>query len=110
MLTKNEQIAETMRMTYERRRHQTCRVIELKVNRNRLNKEQKETMKMMFVEAKWCFNYILDKMDSKEIDVFDLDPKSLVNITHKDKDKNDVDVTLRYLKSSLKVAVVDGIM
>ena len=36
---------------------------------------------MLFVEAKWIYNYLLDK------DVFHFDYKNLTTITHKDKDK-----------------------
>ena len=106
---KNRQISETMRMTYDKRKHQTCRVFEVKVEKNRLNKTQEESLKMIFVEAKWCFNYLIGKMNNKEIDIFDFDSKTLVDITHKDKDGNDVDVHLNHIKSSQKASIVEGI-
>lgn len=51
-IDKNKQIADTMRLTYEKRSHQSCHVLELKVNKQHLNKQQQETLKMMFIEAK----------------------------------------------------------
>lgn len=108
-IDKNTQIAETMRMTYERRRHQVCRVFELKVHKASLNKQQKETLKMLFVEGKWCYNYILNQMENDDFDVFAFKGKDLKEIVHKDKDGNDVNVTLSYLTSSLKDALVSRI-
>lgn len=109
MATKGEQIAAAMKMTYEKRRHQTCRVFELKVEKSRLNETQKERLKMIFVEAKWCFNYLINKMNNKEIDISTYRQKELDEITHKDKDRNDVDVKLSYIGSSMKLALIEAI-
>lgn len=106
-VTKNEQIAETMRKTYEKRRSQRCRVFELKVKRNRLNNEQKHTLHMMFVEAKWCYNYILSKMNDGSVDIFSFKGKQLSEITHRDMDGNDIPVRLSYITSSLKDGLVE---
>lgn len=105
-MDKNKQISATMRDTFERRRHQRCRVLELKVNRNRLNNNQLEHLNMLFVESKWCYNYLLDKMQNKSFDLFRFDPRLLEEITHKDKDGNDVTVNLSYITSSLKASLV----
>ena len=37
---------------------------------NRLNKQQKECLKMMFVEVKWIYNYIISQEDIKSIEIF----------------------------------------
>jgi hypothetical protein len=105
-MDKNKQISATMRDTFERRRHQRCRVLELKVNRNRLNNNQLDHLNMLFVESKWCYNYLLGKMQNKSFDLFRFNPKSLEEITHKDKDGNDVTVNLSYITSSLKASLV----
>lgn len=106
-MTKNEQIAQTMRATYEKRRHQRCRVFELKVRKHRLNKEQSLVLDMMFVEAKWCYNYLVAGMRDESVDIFSYKSKNLVDITHKDKDGNDVPVRIAFLTSSLKDALVE---
>ena len=108
-MDKNKQIAETMRMTYERRSHQDCHVLELKVNKQHLNKQQQETLKMLFVEAKWCYNYILNKMEDISFDINTFKGKQLSDITHKDKNMNDVSVHLNYITSSIKDSLVDRI-
>ena len=108
-MTKNEQIAESMKQTYAKRRSQTCRVFELKVKKHMLNNEQRHTLFMLFVEAKWCYNYILNNMRDNGLDVFAFKGKELSEITHRDKDGNDVPVTLSYITSSLKDALVERI-
>ena len=109
MSVKGDQISATMKMTYEKRRHQTCRVFELKIVKDRLNKDQEERLKMIFVEAKWCHNYLISKMNNKEIDIFSFQQKELSHITHKDKDGNDVEVSLRYIGSSMKLGMIEGL-
>lgn len=106
-MTKNEQIAETMRKTYAKRRSQRCRVFECKVKRHRLNKEQQTTLKMLFVEAKWCYNHILNGMKDGTIDLFAFKGKQLSDISRKDRDGNDVPTHVAYLTSSLKDALVE---
>lgn len=78
MSVKGDQISATMKMTYEKRRHQTCRVFELKIVKDRLNKDQEERLKMIFVEAKWCHNYLISKMNNKEIDIFFISAERIV--------------------------------
>ena len=56
---KNRQIAETRAATCLKRKGQVCRVYTVKIQENKLNKEQLEQLKMMFVEAKWLKNAIL---------------------------------------------------
>lgn len=107
--SKNKQIALTMKDTFEKRKRQRCRVFEIKINKTRLKKQQKESLQMMFVESKWCYNYLLNLMDSPDFDIFKFDPKELDFITHKDKDGNDVEAQLKYITSSLKVSLVDRI-
>lgn len=108
-IDKNKQIADTMRLTYEKRSHQSCHVLELKVNKQRLNKQQQETLKMMFVEAKWCYNYILNLMQNADFDLYSFKGKDLSDITHKDKDMNDISVHLNYITSSVKDSLVDRV-
>lgn len=106
---KNQRIADSRRMTALKRSHQTPLTIELKVNNSRLNQRQKEFLKMVFVEAKWSYNWLITKMKDEEFDIFSFKGKELDYITHKDKDKNDVGVKLNYLGSSMKDSLVSSI-
>ena len=59
--SKKAQIKATINATRERRKNQECKVYNLKIQYNKLNKEQKEYLKMVFVEAKWFYNFLLSQ-------------------------------------------------
>ena len=59
MSAKNEKIKQTMRETQARRKTQSCRVFQLKLQSNALNKQQAHILGMLFVEAKWLYNHAL---------------------------------------------------
>jgi len=64
MLTKNEQIKQTRLQTRERRKNQVCKVFEVKIDKSHLSRGKKDFLKMLFVEAKWMYNYQLSLEDS----------------------------------------------
>ena len=72
---KNEKIRQTRNQTRERRKTQTAKVFQLKLDSSHLNKRQLESLHMLFVEAKWLRNHILsledinDYQNSKTVDV-----------------------------------------
>ena len=103
-LDKNKNIAQTMRQTYEKRKSQVCKCFKFKVDKSSLSKFQAEQLKMQFVEAKWIYNYLLDK------DIFSFDYKDLNIITHKDKNGNDVEVNIKYISSALKQSIIKQII
>lgn len=90
---KNKKIGASRTATRLKRQSQICKVFKFKVNKASLNKTQAESLKMFFIEAKWIFNYII----GQKLDVFNLDYKTLNNITKKDKHNNDVQVTIQHL-------------
>jgi putative transposase len=59
MTTKSQQIKNSLAQTREKRKSQTCKVFELKLVDNQLNKLQKEFLKRIFLESKWLYNDIL---------------------------------------------------
>lgn len=50
---------ETLRVTREKRKSQSCKVYNLKVKESSLNNNQKHFLHKVFVEAKWFYNHIL---------------------------------------------------
>jgi len=96
-LAKNKSIADSYRQTMQKRQGQVCKVYTVKVQKNRLNKVQAETLKMQFVEAKWLYNYILNKSMEGDINIFKADYKDFKKITHLDKDHNEVEVDISFL-------------
>lgn len=103
-LEKNKHIVQTMRETYDKRKSQICKCFKFKVDKSSLSKQQNEQIKMQFVEAKWIYNYLLDK------DVFNFDYKDLNTITHKDKYGNDIKVNISYVSSALKQGIIKQII
>ena len=67
-------------LTRKKRKQQTCKVYELKINKSKLSKKSLEHIKFLFLEGKWLYNSILS---SKDIKTYDTKIKK-VNIKVKD--------------------------
>lgn len=105
---KNKVIASTMRATYAKRRGQACRVFTCKIQDNKLSRDQRTDLKMIFVEGKWLYNAILAYGDKEGHSISDYDTKS-TEVIHKDKDGNDITSTYSYLPQSLRQTIHSGI-
>ena len=103
-LEKNKNIAQTMKETYAKRQSQICKCFKFKIDKSNLSKEQANQLKMQFVEAKWIYNYLLDK------DIYHFDYKNLSKITHKDKNKQDIETTIQYVGSSVKQSIIQDVI
>lgn len=102
---KNARIAEKRAATFLKRKGQVCRVFTVKIQENKLSSRQKEELKMMFVEAKWLKNAILQwSRENPENRISEYDTKKKT-VVHKDKDMNDVEVELKYLPAQVKQCV-----
>ena len=102
---KNAKIARTRAATFLKRKGQVCRVYTVKIQENKLSSCQKDELKMMFVEAKWLKNAILQwSRDNPENRISEYDTKKKT-VVHKDKDMNDVEVELKYLPAQVKQCV-----
>lgn len=108
-MEKNIQIKETYLATKARREYQVCRVFSVKVQENKLNAEQREALKMMFVEAKWMYNHILNLSKNENTDIFSLKYTDLEEVKHFTKDKEEVISKLTYLSSQMKQEVLTSI-
>src|SRR5690606_29717848 len=98
---KNKQIKDTLAKTREKRKTQRCLVFELKLDSSHFNLKTKEALKMMFVEAKWLYNFYLSQED-----IFKLDCK-INKVIHKDKGGKDVESELKYLPAKYKSSVYE---
>ena len=105
ILERNKLIGENGKRTRAKRKTQICKTFRFKIDWDRLNKRQKECLKMMFVEAKWIYNYIISQEDIKSIDY-----KTLSTIIRKDKDKNDISTQIQYLGSSIKQELIAQVL
>ena len=82
ILERNKLITDNGRKTRMKRAKQICKTFKFKIDWDNLNLSQKEALKMMFVEAKWIYNYLLSQED-----IYSFDYKNINSITHKDKNK-----------------------
>jgi hypothetical protein len=91
MLDTKAKRKQTLLVTKAKRRQQVCEVIELKIAEDHLNKKEKEQLRMMFLEAKWLYNYILSLKDPFHYD-YKTNPIQRMN-----KNKKQETITLKYL-------------
>ena len=103
-LEKNRNIAQTMKETYAKRKSQICKCFKFKIDKSNLSKQQANQLKMQFVEAKWIYNYLLDK------DIYHFDYKNLSKVIHKDKNKNDIETTIQHVGSSVKQSIIQDVI
>lgn len=107
-LKKNKSIAATRRATMMKHSQMDCESYTVKIQSNSLSKLQKEQLQLLFVEAKWFKNYVLDwyNLDKKNNKLSKFN-SSIKSIIHKDKDMNNVEVELKCLGSQMKQSIVD---
>ena len=96
-MNKNEQIMQSGSATRLKRRTQQCRTFRFKINRSHLRADQLECIKMMFVECKRLYNYILGTGAIPD----PRDYKQYKHITYLDRNKNVVDYDLSRIGSSI---------
>ena len=101
---KNAKIAESYAATKAKRATQSCRVFQLKVQKNKLSVSQREALSMMFVEAKWLSNAMLSWSENgNALSSYSTKQKTVI---HLDKDKNPVESTFQYLGSQMKQSLL----
>ncbi len=67
-MTKKETIKATLKATKEKRKSQTCRVYEVKIDKSHLNHTTENHLSRLFLEAKWLYNHILSQHNIFEMD------------------------------------------
>ncbi len=95
---KNAKIKSTLLATKKRRETQKCFVFSTKIDYRKLNKLQKEQLQMLFVEAKWVYNDIINHLQDNELSSWD-DKKKSVMV--KQKDGSFVEKPLLYFKARM---------
>lgn len=103
---KNAQIKAPLLATKERRKTQKCFVFSTKINFRKLNRPQKEQLQMLFVEAKWVYNDIINHLQDHELRTWN-DKKKSVMV--KQKDGSFVEKPLCYIKASHIQAMRDEV-
>lgn len=65
-MDKNIKIRQSLQETRTKRAGQRCIVYKFKINESKLSKRQKTELKMMFVEGKWLYNYVVANLYGNE--------------------------------------------
>lgn len=104
-LEKNKRISESRHSTIERHSNMLVKTFDVKIQWNACSKAQKDALERVFLEQKWLKNYILNWSENPEnkINKFDIKQKT---ITKKNAKFEDEEVTLKYLSSQAKIALV----
>lgn len=103
-LAKNKRIKEAGKATREKRKSQIRKVFTVKIDISRLNKTQKEQLKMIFVEAKWIYNDAITF--SKNNNIFDYDTKvKQVMVLNKNGEPEIRE--LKYISAQMKQSVLE---
>ena len=105
ILERNKLIGENGLKTRMKHAKQTCKTFRFKIDYDNLNLQQKEHIKMLFVEAKWIYNYLISQDD-----IYSFDYKNLNQVIHKDKHKNDIISDIKYVRSSVKQELIGQII
>ena len=102
---KKAAIKATRFATASRRQNQVCRVFECKIVEKRLNKQQKEQLKLLFVEGKRFYNHILN-IHQNGISLKDIDTTKIKSVNCLTKDKQKVSYKLDVIGSQMKQSIV----
>ena len=105
-MTKNEQIKASIVKTALKRKSQICRVFKVKIDESKLSKRQKEELKMLFVEAKWFYNWLLANKEN----LSSINAQKIHQIEKLNKNREEETVKLKYLGSSQKDSIKDGLL
>ena len=106
MTDKNTKIKQSLVETFKKRSTQICQSYKVKIQFNKLNNEQKESLEMLFVEAKWFYNHCLAWSKEEDNSIFKLNSTNVKTVKHFDKDKNEIISNLKYLGSSMKASII----
>lgn len=76
---KRQVIRESLKATSLKRLSQVCYVYELKIDKKKLNRLQKEQLDMLFVEGKRFYNHLL-RLREKGTDIFKLNTSTIDSV------------------------------
>ncbi len=69
--TKNNKIKDSLNKTKIKRKSQTVFIIKTKIDTDKLNRNTQVNLKKLFLEAKWLYNYIINR--ELNSDIFSMD-------------------------------------
>lgn len=109
-IEKNKRIADSFRATKLRRLEQVCRVFRVKVQDNKLNREQREFLKMVFVEGKWLYNHVLSMTKNEGAELSKINYTDITEVNHFGKDKNLIVSKFQFMPSQMRQSLIGGMV
>lgn len=105
-ISKNEQIGKTLKETRDRHRNMDCVVFEIKIQNNKISKQLQSKTNLLFLEAKWLYNYILSQEN-----VFDFNTKikSVDCLTPNGLENRDLNIIGSQIKQDIHKRLKDSI-
>ena len=85
-LEEKQKIKDSLKATKERRKNQTIKSFELKVNCHHTSKETFKELNDCFKQCKWVYNDMLNFSENKENNIFDYEYNNHKEIVRFDKD------------------------
>jgi len=76
---KNNKISKSRKQTKERRKTQSCKTYELKIDMSKLSKETLKSINRLFLETKWIYNYFISQEDIFGIKIEGLNEVEVLN-------------------------------
>ena len=102
---KNRILSERASNTRQRHKEMSCITRTFKIDYSHLRLDQRESLKMMFVEAKWVYNSILASLkDGKKLS--EINYKDYNKVSHYTKDKELIETEVKYLAASVKQEII----
>ena len=101
---KRLKIKQSLNKTKSKRSSQQCCVYKVKIQYNKLSKLQQQQLKMLFVEGKWFYNYLLNQQN-----IFKINTTNIKSIIHYDKNKQQINSQIRFIGSSIKQSILEQI-
>ena len=103
--TKKAAIKATRFATASRRQNQVCKIFECKIVEKRLNKKQREQLKLLFVEGKRFYNHVLN-LHQNGVSLKDINTTSIKSVDCLTKDKQSMTYDLNVIGSQMKQSIV----
>ncbi len=100
---KNNKIKDSLNKTKNKRKSQEIAIIKTKIDNDKLNKNTVKILNRIFLEAKWLYNYIINKEFNN--DIFNIDYK-INNVPVYVKDHYETR-RLKYISSQMKEEIID---
>ena len=101
--TKKNKIKDSLNKTKKKRKSQSAVIIKTKIDSDKLNNNTVTALNRIFLEAKWLYNYVINREFNN--DIFNMDYK-INKVPVYVKDHYEIR-ELKYISSQMKQGIID---